>query len=101
PFQDYPDYPQSIAELTPAQWIHYLMLLSRLQSGEISSEKFKTEWLGYLLKLDVIGYGSLRAKKMMDSEEYNLDGFTLHQNGKTRWDTFSLSNNLPQYTWNY
>ena len=94
-------YPQNISELTPAQWVHYLMLLARYERGEISIDNFKEDWLIYLLRLlPQVSEGG-KKKSAIDVNEYNLDGFIKIVDGTHQIDTFTIKNNLPQYTWNY
>ena len=94
-------YPQNISELTPAQWIHYLMLLARYQRNEITIEGFKEDWLSYLLRLLPPVSDAGRKRIEVDYHDYNLDGFVKEVDGGIEIDTFSIENNLPQYTWNY
>ncbi|WP_417600508.1 hypothetical protein [Owenweeksia hongkongensis] len=99
-YADSPNYPQKISELTPAQWIHYLMLLSRYSNQEISIQDFKVEWLAYLTRMSSFGASRMRVEEMINSEEYSLDGFVQHLDGVIEINTFTVTNNLPQYTWN-
>lgn len=99
-YESSPDYPQNISELTPAQWIHYLMLLSRYRDQEISIQDFKVEWLAYLLRMSAVGVGRVRIEEMINSEDYNLEGFVQNVDENVEVKTFTTRNNLPQYTWN-
>lgn len=94
-------YPQNISELTPAQWIHYLMLLDRYRRGEVSIEGFKEDWLTYLLRLLPQVSESGKKEGLNNIDDYNLEGFVKELGGVYEIETFSIENKLPQYTWNF
>lgn len=86
-------YPKNIDELNTPQYIHYLMLLSKVENGELTHSGFKEEWKNYLLK----PYGdSFDAQKSIPG----FQGFFRHTNQEEEQvDTFSVKNKLTQYTW--
>lgn len=92
-------YPQSIDELNTPQWIHYLMLLANLQSGEIDITEFKNEWLSYLLGLDKVHFEGDEKAILLAENQHVLTNFLVSIHGDIQPDTFSLKNKLNQYTW--
>ncbi len=94
--------PQTISELSPAQWTHYLMLMVRYERNELSIKEFKEEWIRYLFRVLPVVTDRGKTNERVDIDSYDLGGFFLEGfNGKVQINTFSVKNNLPQYTWDY
>ena len=88
------NYPSNVDELSTPQWIHYLLLLWKYESLEISLTEFKQLWFQYLS-------GNMGQSEHLDTPqiEDHIEGFfTLSRDGEHP-DTFSLKNKLTQFTW--
>ena len=101
-FSELPDsrsYPSNINELNSPQWIHYLMLLSKFKNEEIDLQAFKSEWIGYLLGITSQNLNSFEKELLLKEHHKLLSGYIIFNKKGEQPDTFSLQNNLTQYTW--
>ena len=88
------NYPANVDELSTPQWIHYLLLLWKYESLEISLKDFKLLWFQYLS-------GNMGPSEHLDIPQIDdhLAGFFINTPEGEQPDTFSLKNKLTQFTW--
>lgn len=88
------EVPQDVNELTPQQFRYYVLLVLALTDGVITTERFRTRWLSFLLGLDELDYTSLKSEYVEEiaAQSDMVDGF--FRDGKP--DMCYTSNLLPK-----
>lgn len=88
------NYPTNVEDLNTSQWIHYLLLLWKYETLEISVKELKQLWFQYLS-------GNIGQSEHIDTPQINdhLSGFFKSTPEGEQPDTFSLKNKLTQFTW--